>query len=116
METYPTHALFFHALLGEQVDEALDYFRGRAEALADSDAGASAAEVYVALLARVGRLNEAFEAAARFLSGARTTGFAPTLLDLAQRSGNYARLVEISRQRGDLLGFVMGLAEQRRTG
>jgi hypothetical protein len=116
VDTYPTHALFFRALLGEQVEPALDYFRGRTEALADADAGAWAAEVYVALLARLERLDEAFEAAARFLAGARTSGFAPTLLDLAQRSSNYARLLEISRERGDLLGFVMGLAEQGRTG
>ena len=115
VETYPTHALFFRALLGVQVDETLDYFRGRAEALADDDQGSWAAEVYVALLARLGRLDEAFDAAAQLLTGSRTTGFAPTLLELAQRSGNYARLQEISRQRGDLLGFMMGLAEQQRT-
>ncbi|HQU44187.1 MAG: hypothetical protein B7Z73_05610 [Planctomycetia bacterium 21-64-5] len=113
-DTYPTHAMFFRALLGEQVDEALDYFRGRADALADADQGSWAAEVYVALLSRLGRIDEAFEAAARLLAGARTSGFAPSVLELAQRSGNYARLLEISRQRGDLLGFVMGLAEQRR--
>jgi hypothetical protein len=114
VDTYPTHALFFRALVGEQVDEALDYFRGRAEALAEGEQGAWPAEVYVALLARLGRIDEAFEAAAQYLAGARTSGFAPSLLDLAQRSGNYARLLEISRQRGDLLGFTMALAEQSR--
>lgn len=113
VDTYPAHALFFRALLGEQVDEALDFFRGRAEALADGDQGAWPAEVYVALLSRLGRLDEAFEAAAHFLAGARTSGFAPSLLELAQRSGNYERLSEISRERGDLLGFMMSLAEQR---
>jgi hypothetical protein len=114
VETYPTHALFFRALVGEQVDDALNYFRGRAEALADADQGYWAAEVYVALLARLGRLDEAFDTAAKFLAGGRTSGFAPSLLELAQRSGNYARLLEVSRQRGDVLGFTMALAEQRR--
>ena len=113
VDTYPAHALFFRALLGEQVDEALDFFRGRAEALADGEQGAWPAEVYVALLSRLGRIDEAFEAAAHFLAGARTSGFAPSLLELAQRSGNYERLSEISRERGDLLGFMMALAEQR---
>ena len=116
VETYPTHALFFHALLGEQVDQALDYFRGRAEALAESD-GAS------------GRGGVCGPLGPNWASGRGVRGrgavpcqapqpavFAPTLLDLAQRSGNYARLLEISRQRGDLLGFMMGLAEQRSTG
>lgn len=114
VDTYPAHALFFRALLGEQVDEALDYFRGRAEGLADGEQGTWPAEVYVALLSRLGRVDEAFEAAARFLSGARTSGFAPSVLELAHRSGNCDRLLEISRERGDLLGFMMALAEQRR--
>lgn len=112
VDTYPAHALFFRALLGEAVDESLDYFRSRAEAMADSDAGAAAAEVYVSLLSRLGLLEEALEAAAKYLAAARTSGFAPSVLELAQRSGNYRRLREISRERGDLLGFLMGLAEE----
>jgi hypothetical protein len=116
VDTYPTHALFFRALVGEGVDQAVDYFRGRAEALGETDQASWPAEVYVALLARIGRLEAAFEAAATYLATARTTGFAPSLLELAERTGNYARLLDLSRQRGDLLGFVMALAEQKRQG
>jgi hypothetical protein len=112
VDTYPTHALFFRALMGEQVDESVDYFRGRAEALADGEQGAWPTEVYVGLLSRLGRIDEAFAAAAQYLADARTSGFAPSLLELAQRSGNYERLLEISRHRGDLLGFTMALAER----
>lgn len=112
VDTYPTHALFFRALVGEGVDEAVQYFRERAETADEQSSWP--VEVYVGLLARLGRTEEAFEAAARQLASARTTGFAPSLLDLAQRTGNYDRLLEISRQRGDLLGFTMGLAEQTR--
>lgn len=114
VETYPTHALFFRALVSEQIEESVEFFRSRAEALAEGDQGHWPAEVYVALLARLGRDGEAFEAAARYLAGGRTSGFAPSLLELAQRSGNYARLLEVSRQRGDVLGFTMALAEQQR--
>lgn len=99
--------------MGEGVDEAVRYFGERAEALADEQ-GSWPAEVYVALLARLDRINDAFEAAAKYLASARTTGFAPSLLELAQRTGDYDRLREISRQRGDLLGFAMALAEQCR--
>lgn len=113
VDTYPAHALFFRALVGEGVDEAVRYFGERAEALADEQ-GSWPAEVYVALLARLDRINDAFEAAAKYLASARTTGFAPSLLELAQRTGDYDRLREISRQRGDLLGFAMALAEQCR--
>jgi hypothetical protein len=109
VDTYPTHAFFFRALLGEGVDEAVGYFRGRAEALADTDQGAAPAEIYVGLLSRLGRNAEAFEAAAKLLAGLRTSGFAPSLLELAQLAGRYDRLAEVSRQRGDLVGFAMGL-------
>lgn len=112
-DTYPAHALFFRALVGEAVEEAVRYFRERAESPAD-DPSSWPAEVYVALLARLGRSEDAFEAAAQHLASARTVGFAPSLLELAQRTGNYDRLLEISRQRGDLLGFAMALAEQTR--
>ncbi|HUY36162.1 MAG TPA: hypothetical protein VMV69_25715 [Pirellulales bacterium] len=109
VDSYPTHGLFFRALLGEGVEEALAYFRGRAEALAETEQGATPAEIYVGLLSRLGRHAEAFEAAATLLAGLRTSGFAPSLLELAQLAGKYDRLAEVSRRRGDLVGFAMGL-------
>jgi hypothetical protein len=109
VDCYATHALFFRALLGDEVEEAIAYFRGRAEALADTDQGAASAEIYVGLLSRLGRHAEAFEAAAALMAGLRTSGFAPSLFELAQLAGKYDRLTEVSRQRGDLLGFAMGL-------
>lgn len=114
VDTYASHALFFRALVGEQVDEVLAHFRGRAEALADSEAGAAAAEVYVGLLSRLGRHAEAMEAASRWLAGRRSSGFAPSLLELARLSGRFDRLMELSRERGDLVSFAMGLVEARR--
>ncbi|HEV3021640.1 MAG TPA: hypothetical protein VGX76_04210 [Pirellulales bacterium] len=124
VDCYPTHAHFFRALLAnatsvrgakgddtknEEVEEAIAYFRGRAEALADTDQGAAPGEIYVGLLSRLGRHAEAFEAAAALLAGLRTSGFAPSLFELAQLAGKYDRLAEVSRERGDLLGFAMGL-------
>jgi hypothetical protein len=129
VDCYPTHALFFRALLAnaasargakgddtkgdetknEAVEEAIAYFRGRAEALADTDQVAVPAEIYVGLLSRLGRHAEAFEAAATLLAGLRTGGFAPSLFELAQLAGKYDRLAEVSRERGDLLGFALGL-------
>jgi hypothetical protein len=109
VDSYPAHALFFRALLGEGVEESVAYFRGRAEALAETEQGAAPAEIYVGLLSRMGRHADAFEAAATFLAGLRTSGFAPSLLELAQLAGKYDRLAEVSRQRGDLVGFAMGL-------
>jgi hypothetical protein len=111
-DSYPAHGLFFRALLGEQVEEAVAYFRERAESLAGEPQGPAAAEVYVGLLARLGRNKEALDASARLLSNVRVSGFAPSLLELSQRVGDFSRLLEISRERQDLVSFAMGLAEQ----
>ena len=114
VDSYPTHALFFRALLGQQVEEAVAYFRGRAEQLADSEQGAAPAEIYVGLLARLGRHAEALDAAASLLANIRTSGFAPSLLELSQRTGDYRRLLDVCRERGDMVTFAMALAEQQR--
>lgn len=106
-DVYASHGLFFRAQLGQQVDEALAFFRHEAE---QQEGSTLPAEVYVALLDRLGRTDEALEAAARWLPPpARASGFAPSLLELALRSGRYERLMEVCRQRGDVLGFAAGL-------
>jgi hypothetical protein len=108
--TYPRSALFFAAQLGEQVDEALDYFRQRAEQVDAYHEGTLAGEVYVVLLARLGRYTEAIDAAAKMIPpGTHTTGFAPTLMELCRQAGDYTRLMEVCRERGDLVGYAVGL-------
>ena len=44
--------------------------------------------------------------------GVRTSGFAPSLLELSREAGNYDRLMEACRQRGDLVGYTAGLVER----
>ena len=83
-DTYPASALFFRAQLGEGVDEALGVFAERAASRPIDEAGPYPAEVYISLLARLGRYREALDAAARLLPpGTRTTDFAAGLLELA---------------------------------
>ena len=108
-ETYVSHARFFGAQLGREVDEALAYFREIAAREIEEGSGYPA-EVYVALLVRLGRPREALEVAAEwFRPGVRLTGFAPNLLELARQAGAFDRLVEVARARGDLLTYATGL-------
>jgi len=114
-EMYPSHSLFFQALLGENVEESLAYFLGKAEASEPRTQGTAAIEVYVDLLARVGRVSEAIDAAIRLNpEGLSMQGLAPTLLELAQQSGNYDRVREHCRQQGDVLGFTAALVKATR--
>jgi hypothetical protein len=109
-DVYPSHGLFFAAQLGRQVDEAVAFFRGQAEKANLDEDGTAAAEVYVALLIRLRRLDEALDEHIRLMpAGVRTTGFAPTVLELARLARNYDRLLAVCRDRNDLLGFAAGL-------
>lgn len=111
-DTYPAYALYFEGVLGQNVGQAIAYFRERAERAEESNC----AEVLVSLLARAGRIEEAFAASAEFLPpNIRQAGFAPSLFELARQAGCYDRLMQTSRERDDLLGFTMGLIEQTRT-
>lgn len=108
-DTYPAYGLFFQALLGKNADEAIAYFRERAAAAEDN----GPAEVLVALLTRMGRHREAFDASIELIkTDQRTSGFAPTPLELASRAGCFDRWMEICRERGDALGFTAGLVAQ----
>ena len=108
-DVYVDHARYFRAALGENVEEALAYFKAEAEAaLDDQDKGPI--EVYLSLLARTGRTAEAMDETARLLpAGKRQSDLAPSLQELAQLSGDYARLAKLSRDRGDLLAFAAAL-------
>jgi hypothetical protein len=113
-EVYAAHGLFFAAQLGQQVDEALKYFGEKARTLDPEEHGSGPAEVYVALLARLGRHAEALEAAAELLpSGAPTSGFAPSLLELAAAAGAYDQLMQICQGRDDVLTYAVGLVEKQ---
>lgn len=110
---YPSHALFFQAQLGERVDEAIEYFRAQAEAADPELHGTEPAEVYVALLVRLKRYQDALEAAARhWPRGARLSGFAPSILELGHLAGNQERLAAICQERDDLVGYVAGLLDR----
>jgi hypothetical protein len=112
-DVYESHGLFFAAQLGRQVDQALAYFAERARAADVNEHGTAAAEVYIALLTRLLRYEEAIDATVDLVpAGVRTSGFAPNLLELSRLAGNYRRLMQVCRDRGDLVGFAVGLAEQ----
>jgi hypothetical protein len=111
-EMYPAHALYFQALLGQNVEEAVGYFKTKAEMLDPQQHGYAAIETYVDLLTRLGRDKEAFESATKFgLGSIQPLGNALPLVELAHRAGQVEALLAHCREKGDLLGFAAGLAQ-----
>jgi len=111
-DTYPSHALYYSALLGENVDQALAYFRQKAEMIDSHYHGMAAIETYVDLLARLGRYDEAIEAAITLTPAeANTSGWGPSLLELAGKAGSYDKVIDYCRQKGDLLGYTAAVVQ-----
>lgn len=113
-DLYPTHALYLRALLGEDIDEALKFFRERAESLDPAAYGSLPTEAYVQLLDRLGRYEEAVRVLVAFVEKQPEAAnqVIPLMLNLSQRGGDFATLTEYCRQRGDLLGFASALLHQ----
>ncbi len=109
-EIYPSYGKFFAAQLGHNVEDAVAFFRERANSADTHQEGTQAVEVYIDLLARIGRAEEAIEATIALIpEGIQTTGRAPSLYDLSEQLGNFTRFQEICRDRSDLLGYVLSL-------
>ena len=111
-DMYPSHGLLFAASLGENVEEAVAYFRDKAESVNVDLEGTAAIETYLILLTRLGRWEEALEAHARLVEpGMRLSPYAPSLFALAKQADRIDRYLEITRERSDLLSFAAGLAQ-----
>lgn len=109
-DIYPDHALYFQALLGQNTEQALDHFKQKADEVPRNQWGTMAVEVYIDLLNRIGQIDQAIAATAELIQpGERTSGLAPSLLELCESKGDYSQLVTSCRDAQDVLGFATGL-------
>lgn len=122
---YPSHGLFLGALLAQAehsltakgparadvIDQAVVFFRERAEKTDVEQSGTATAEFYISLLARLQRYDLAMDELNNLIpAGKPTMGIAPHLWELAERSGNYKKMAEICQTRGDIVGYTGAIA------
>jgi hypothetical protein len=108
-DIYRDHALFLRALLGENLDAAIQHFRAKIVSQDDPIREIQSAEVLVGLLVRHERYREAVEISLEHLSSVPANQTAcPTVFQLCQLADDSARLKELARERGDLLTFAAG--------
>jgi hypothetical protein len=103
-DVYVDHAAYLSALAGENVDACIQHFLAKVRA---SDLDTTPAQVLVALLTRLKRYQEAIDISLEHLS--QTAGeqlVCPTIPQLCQLEGDYPRLKQLARERGDLLSFL----------
>ena len=94
------------AVLGVDVDDHITHFRKKVEA-AGENAGNWSAQVLVNFLARLERYPEALQISLKYIAGARGGEIScPTALQLCELAGDFDRLAELARERGDVLTYV----------
>ena len=104
--------LFYGALLGRDVDDALRYFRRAAATARIEESGTLPADTLVYLLWRLGRPAEALHAALErpaengMPSGMQISGMLPSLVELARQGNALDMLRDACRSRGDEITFA----------
>ncbi|MGI9427573.1 MAG: hypothetical protein ACR2NM_02865 [Bythopirellula sp.] len=115
-DLYPTHLLLFHATMGGDSEAAVDYFREQAESVSTEYYGSAAIEAYLILLARIDQTELAMEEYARLVpAGTSLSPYAPSLMQLADKCGNWERYLAICSERNDAVGFAAGLLAKQQT-
>ncbi len=111
---YNDYRIFLQAISGVGIDGAVRYFTQKADrATPDDDGKHFPGEILVHLLFRVGRYQDAIAAHVKYLrrqEGPLTA--APTLHELSRVAGDYSKLLEMARERNDLLHYAAGLVER----
>jgi len=108
-DIYRDHATYLRALLGENLDDAVQHFQAKIAAYDDTLSAIRSAQVLVGLLVRRERFKDAMQISLEYLRDADPNQLAcPTLFQICQLSGDAARLKELARAQGDLLTFAAG--------
>ena len=109
---FKDYGIYLRALIGERIDEAVAHFRDKITSYNPENAGPAPAQTLVALLARLGRYDEAIQVSLDHLRDADPNQlFCPSVFQLCQAAGDYKRLRSLARERGDLLHFAAASLE-----
>jgi hypothetical protein len=111
-DQYRDYHVYFRTIAGLDVEGGIAHFQAKAGNANPEETGTLPAEVLVNLLVRLERYPEAVEAYQRYLGTAdqRRTN-CPSLAELCHKAGDYQPLIEVSRQRGDLVNYTAGLLQ-----
>lgn len=110
VDFYPAYSAFYDVLLGDRIEAGLKLFERKARTVDSGEHGSAAIETYVDLLDRIGRHDEAIQAAISLIpSDISSQQIMPLLTEIAKRSlssESFDRIAQFCKQHNDLLGFA----------
>jgi hypothetical protein len=101
------------ALLGDDTSSHIDYFRRKVIESDPARDGTAPAQLFVRLLAEVRMYAEAIEVSLAHLQEIDYEMACPGILQLCQMGGDYSRMAELARNRGDLLSYLAATVMRR---
>jgi hypothetical protein len=108
-DNYADFLAYLNVIAGVDVDANLTRFREKADREI-AEGVTYPAQVYVNLLIKANRLNDALAAAKKYLSDEDERNLiCPGPAELARRAGDYAALADVARLRADAVQFLAGL-------
>jgi hypothetical protein len=108
-EGYEDYLAFLNVIAGVEVEKGLERFRFKAAREA-AEGSTYAAQVYVNLLMRANRPDEALSAAKQFLLAEDDRNLiCPGVCELAKKAGDFGALAEAAQARNDPVAFLAGL-------
>jgi hypothetical protein len=114
-DQYRDYGVYLAVLAGDDVEGGLAHFRGKAEQASPEEVGTYPAEVFVNLLLRLGRAEEALAVARRHLANVTDRQLTcPGIVELCEKTGDYRTLAEVAREQDNAVHFVAGLIAARK--
>lgn len=109
-DQYKDYGAYLAILAGDDVDSNLQYFRAKAEQLKPEEFGTYPSEVFINLLLRAGRQDEALEVAGRCLVNADERQIScPSVVELCERTKRFDILAKLARENNNPVHFLAGL-------
>ena len=104
---FEAYGHYVSALMGEQVEKHLAYFRQQVAEADPETVGDGPGRILVRLLVALGRQHEALDVLLEHVFEDAPYGApVPSALQLCYQSKDYSRMIEIAKDRGDLLSYL----------
>lgn len=108
-DRYEDRAIYLRALIGEEVERAIEHFETKAAECDPELDGTGPAEVLVELLCRLGRHGDAIRAFRRYLGTAAPEHLScATLPQLCELAGDFEQLKTVAKEQSDPLTYLAG--------